>query len=106
MKYSELPIKVQGIVYRKSKSGQVEILLLQRSDEDGGFWQMLTGTLEFDESIEECLLRELKEEAGIAKIKAISEEVYRFSWQKQDYTVVEVVFGIEVPANSEVKLSH
>lgn len=105
MKYPELPVKAQGIVYRQ-KGSNVEILLLKRSEADGGFWQMLTGTLEFDESIEDCLARELKEETGITKIKSMSEEVYRFSWQKQDYTVVEMVYGIEVPASSEVLLSQ
>lgn len=67
---------------------------------------MLTGTLEFNESIEETILRELKEETGLTKPLAISEEVYRFSWQKQEYTVVEMVFGIEVSAKSKVRLSR
>ena len=106
MKYSELPIKVQGIVYRQRRGGDVEILLLKRSEEDGGFWQMLTGTMEMNESVEECLVRELREETGITNPKSISEEVYRFSWQKADYAVVELVFGIEVFARDEVKISH
>lgn len=106
MSQTELPIKIQAIVYRQPKRGETEILLLKRSPEDGGFWQMLTGTLEFNESIEETLLRELKEETGIIKPLAISEEVYRFNWQKQDYTVVEMVYGVKVATSVEVVLSH
>ena len=76
MKYSELPIKVQGIVYRQRRGGDVEILLLKRSEEDGGFWQMLTGTMEMNESVEECLVRELWEETGV-RIDPAGIELFR-----------------------------
>ena len=35
---SELPIKIQSIVYTKNPDG-LKILLLKRNQEDGGFWQ-------------------------------------------------------------------
>lgn len=104
MPLKELPIKIEGIVYRL-KDGVREILALKRSEHDGGFWQPLTGTLEPDETLLECLVRELKEETGIDSIICISPEVYRFNWQKKDFILVELVYAIEVDSESDVKLS-
>jgi 8-oxo-dGTP pyrophosphatase MutT (NUDIX family) len=90
----ELPIKIQSIVYNKGVDG-LNILLLKRSPEDGGFWQTVTGTLEINESIIESRIRELEEETGIKEAN-FSDEIYRFSWVKKDYTVVELVYAVEV----------
>ena len=90
----ELPIKIQSIVYNKNADG-LKVLLLKRNLEDGGFWQTVTGTLEINESIFESRKRELKEETGIEEVN-FSEEIYRFSWKKKNYTVVEIVYGAEV----------
>ena len=99
----ELPIKVELIVFKRTED-VYSFLLLKRNPEDGGFWQPITGTLEMDESIRQCMLRELKEETGINKVINISEEIHRFSWQKKDYTVVEMVYGAEV-SHQDVTLS-
>ena len=101
----ELPVKIQIIVYRKDKNGTVKILLLKRTLEDGGFWQTVTGTLEINESILDARKRELEEETGIREVVRFTNEIYRFSWQKKDYTVVELVFGAEV-SSDKVKLSQ
>lgn len=90
----ELPIKIQSIVYNKGIDG-LKVLLLKRSPEDGGFWQTVTGTLEINESILESRIRELEEETGIKEAN-FSDEIYRFSWIKKDYTVVELVYAAEV----------
>jgi len=65
----------------------------------------MTGTPNFDESLKDCLLRKLSEETGIEKIKNITDEIYRFSWQKKNYTVIELVYGIETENNIKVTLS-
>lgn len=93
--YKELPVKVELIVFAREPNA-LSFLLLKRTLKDGGFWQPITGTLEMDESIRQCMLRELQEETGIGKVFNISEEIHRFSWQKKDYTVVEMVYGVEV----------
>lgn len=90
----ELPIKIQSIVYNKGVD-ELKVLLLKRSPEDGGFWQTITGTLEINESILDSRIRELKEETGIEEV-SFSDEIYRFSWTKKDYTVVELVYAAEV----------
>ena len=101
----ELPIKVEGILFCRFNN-TYQFLLLKRMPEDGGFWQPLTGTLEFDESLHDCLLRELTEEIGISEPTVITEEVYRFSWVKEDYTIVELVYGVELPYDAPIILSH
>lgn len=101
----ELPIKIQTIVFRKNN--QVEVLLLKRNEDDGGFWQTVTGTLEINETIIESRLRELDEEAGIKDKDVLiwSEELHRFSWPKKDYIVVELVYAAEVSQEQEIVLS-
>lgn len=101
----ELPIKIQTIVFRKNN--QTEILLLKRNEYDGGFWQTVTGTLGINETIIESRLRELKEGAGIKDKDVLtwSEELYRFSWPKNDYIVVELVYAAEVAQEQEIVLS-
>jgi len=93
--YKELPIKIELIVFTKH-AGKTEYLVLKRTEKEGGFWQPVTGTLEIDESIKECLARELREETGIDSIVKVTDEVYRFSWEKNNYTVVELVYGVEI----------
>jgi len=90
----ELPIKVELFVCDR-KEKDPKILLLKRSPDDGGFWQPITGTLEFEESLKDCAIRELKEETGIKNIKYISPEIYRFNWKKNGFTVVELVYMID-----------
>lgn len=91
----ELPIKVELIVFAHVEN-TLRFLLLKRSPEEGGFWQPVTGTLEMNESLRQCMRRELKEETGIKKITHISDEVYRFSWNKGDEIIVEMVYGVKV----------
>ena len=100
----ELPIKVELFVCDRSEKDP-KILLLKRSVQDGGFWQPITGTLEFEESLKDCILRELKEETGISNIRSISPEIYRFHWEKKGYTVVELVYIIDTP-EKDIILSH
>lgn len=103
-KYEELPVKMEVFVYDASEEIP-KFLLVKRCPEDGGFWQPITGTMEFDESLKDCIVRELEEETGIKNIREISPEVYRFSWPKKDYTVVEVVYAVDTPEKN-VTLSH
>ncbi len=91
--YQELPIKMEVIVFQKNKD-EYKFLLVKRSHKDGGFWQPITGTLEFSESILDCMKREVFEETGITE-GSFTDEIHRFSWQKKDYTVVELVYGLD-----------
>ena len=102
---TELPIKIEVFPYRIINAER-EFLLIRRIPEDGGFWQPVTGTLEFEECLQECGFRELREELGIrTESLALSQEAYRFSWQKKDYVVVELVYGVELSIKQAISLS-
>ncbi len=99
-----LPIIIQNIVYRKY-GNTFEVLLLKRNEVRGGFWNVVNGTLELNESIIECQKRELIEEAGIQNVVHWSNEIYRFNFPYKDYVIVVIVFTAEVPENQTVVIN-
>lgn len=56
-----------GMVWDRTSSPQARVLIARRRDNDahGGLWEFPGGGQEPGESLEECLVRELKEELGI-----------------------------------------
>ena len=72
--------KVQTIVF-KIHNDQVLCLCLKRSEEDGGFWHVLTGTLEAQETWEEGMRREVIEEIGIQNMLDISPMIKEWVWR-------------------------
>lgn len=101
----ELPIKIQAIVYCRGKNGH-KYLIIKRSENDGGYWQPITGTVSEEESIIQSMLREIEEEVGIKDIIKISKQLYNFSWERDKQVYLEFVYAIEVKENASVKLSH
>lgn len=57
-----------GIVYRRNKKGEVEILLIQDAKDR---WTIPKGHIEEGETAQETALREIGEEAGIKEAEAI-----------------------------------
>jgi lipoyl(octanoyl) transferase len=56
---------VQVLAWRRGESG-IEVLLLKRTERDGGFWQPVTGMVDAGESPEDAAARELTEETGLS----------------------------------------
>ncbi len=54
---------VGGVVYRRAKSGQLEILLIKKQ---GGFWTLPKGRVKIGEDDHEAVVREVSEETNIA----------------------------------------
>lgn len=101
----DLPIKVEGIIF-VVKDGEYSFLILKRTPEDGDFWQPLTGTVEDGEKIQDCLLRELKEETGIQNPIKVTDKIWSFDWKnKRDETIIEFVYGIELNPNTPVTIN-
>jgi len=102
--FMELPIKVQAIIYRQSLN-EIEYLMIKRREEDGGFWQSVTGTLEEGEFLAKCMQREIQEEIGVSEILSQTGIIYTYTWRKSSMLITEYVYGIEVSSKTEILLS-
>ncbi len=94
-------ITVKGIViYRK----KVLILKRQHPSTDGlGFWELPGGGLEYGETPQEALTRELKEETNL-EIKIVK-PVYTFTAIRPAYQTVGIGF-LCIPTNDHVQISQ
>ncbi len=94
-------ITCKGIVIYKHK---ILILKRVRASSDGlGYWELPGGGLEYGESPEKALIREVKEETGL-DIKVLK-PVYTFTAIRPNYQTVGIGF-LSTPTNDHVVLSH
>ena len=107
----KIPISVLVVIF----SQELEFLLLERKGYQG-FWQSVTGSIEKDESLLACSVREVKEELGInLSIKDIidlhiSKEFEIFSiWRDRYHPNVthnrEHWFAMKVDKKIKIKIS-
>jgi len=101
---TKLPLIAQTAVFRKAGNSW-EVLLLKRSVAKGGFWNVVNGTLEAGESLEDCRSRELLEETGIKEVLRWSDEVHRFYFPYKDFIMVVLAFAAEVLPDVKVELN-
>jgi lipoyl(octanoyl) transferase len=73
--FGEPPLQVISVVVRKSD----QTLSLLRTEQDGGFWQVVTGCIEPGESPAEAALREAREETGLT-IEGVQSLDYEYSF--------------------------
>lgn len=100
MKNVRFHITVKGIVVLDNK-----ILLLKRvkpSTDGLGFWELPGGGLEYGETPNQALIRELKEETGLDIV--IIKPAYTFTKIREDYQTVGIGF-LCIPKNNHVRLS-
>ncbi len=100
-----LPIIIQTVIY-KVENNQVLFLLLKRSEEKGGFWNAVNGTMEAGESVAQCREREICEETGINKLLNCSEELYKFNFDYKDKTMTTRVYTAQVGDKQEIRLNN
>lgn len=76
-----------------------EVLLIRRGDE--GSWAMPAGSMELDESLFDCLKREVQEETGLDVLKAVPVALYSNpEWGTKnrfgdEYQLFEFLFKVE-----------
>lgn len=82
-------------------------LVIKRSEksfDDASLWEVPGGTMEIGETIEECLLREIKEEVGLS----VEIKRYLYSWKiprNESHETVGLTFLCKAYSNV-IKLSH
>ena len=106
MKTFKLPIRFEAIPFVRD-GDNYRFLIVKRVPDDGGFWQPITGTLESNESLSDCIYRELKEEISIGKeeVLNLSDMFFSFTWNKGEVLISEYVFGAELKNEHEITLS-
>lgn len=98
--------QIEVFFYKRLPDGKCSFLLMRRSPERGGFWQPLTGGVEHGETLEEAIGREAVEETGITEIVEVVDSNYHYEFTDEGRNHVEYIFGAEIPANTNVRLSH
>ncbi len=85
-------IDVQAVVSSVDSKRSTKYLLLKRFDKDKNedHYRLVKGGLEGDESAENAVLREVKEETGLSRLKLIGEI------QDYSYTAGEVIHKVKV----------
>jgi len=93
--YPRPAVTVDAAIFRRH-SGSWEILLIQRGREPfKGMWALPGGFVEMDETLEEAVVRELKEETGLEGIHL--EQLHTFSAVNRDprhRTISTIFWGI------------
>lgn len=100
-------VKAQGLIYR-FKDGKIECLCLKRSQEDGGFWHIITGTKENNENDEQVLIREIEEELGLDLDDSdlvISDLINLWDWNKNGVVFKIREYFIFLKKNSDIILN-
>ncbi|MGK5084167.1 NUDIX domain-containing protein [Bdellovibrionota bacterium FG-1] len=98
-------LKVQVWIYRvvpsaPSSPPQFEILFLLLTPERGGFWQPVTGGVEFNEAVHDAALREANEETSLPFLGSPISLDYHFEFQARGQIFEEHVFAFQaVPAS-------
>jgi 8-oxo-dGTP pyrophosphatase MutT (NUDIX family) len=109
-----LPQEVEVFVWRR-RGNEIEVLVLRRCADLGGYWHCVAGAVEPAESWAEAASRELREETGLA-VEVVDSGI-RYRYAATDVTPerrrelppqaseIEVAcFGAEAPPTAEMRL--
>ncbi len=103
----KLPLQVDVIVFHKF-GNEYKYLMMRRTQDRGGFWQLLTGGVEDGEKISDAVLRETYEESGYEKkdiIRVIDLDYsFQFKLKNRDFWITEYVFAVEVKHPNFIRL--
>lgn len=104
---------VQVHLYRRAGNGEWEFLLLRRSRDEvlyPGIWQVVTGSIEADETAMQAARRELREETGV-DVSELHTELHIVPFIATFYLATDdsihhvPVFAAEAPVGGTIVLS-
>lgn len=98
---------VEAHIVRKVDNN-LEFLLLKRAEHESyaGIWQMVTGSIDNDETAYETAAREIKEETGITIKKLwVVPRINSFYYPKNDSVCLVPVFAAFVDEKLEINIS-
>jgi 8-oxo-dGTP diphosphatase len=102
--YPRPAVTVDAAVFRKN-GNYWEVLMIRRGNEPfRGMWALPGGFVNMDETLEEAVARELKEETNLEGVGL--EQLHTFSAVNRDprhRTISTVFYGIISPGNMEAK---
>lgn len=97
----------RGLV--RNRSGQLLLLRWRDPETRREVWEVPGGSTEGDETLEDALLRELREETGYVDI-SIRQPIWRrdhpFTWAGQSYMTDEVFYVCDLLSDNQVPTSH
>ena len=100
----DITLKVAALI--KNKEGQT-LLIKEKYTEDQGYkWNLVKGTYDnATETIQECVIREIKEEVGLQNIGTVTlSNVYHYS--KPENPKILFVFTVEYLGDETVTTEH
>ena len=92
----KFPVSVKAIIIDDNR-----VLCLKNERDE---WDIPGGKIDFNEDIEECLKREVKEEVNL-KIKNLN-ILKPFNWKFNDVPVLVLVYSADISCESPIDLSY
>ena len=94
-----------AVVFNETKSGKIFLLLNYPS----GHWDFVKGNIEDKETLQQTVVREIREETGITDVEFIDgfEDKIEYHYQRNgDLVHKEVIFFLAKTKTINVKISH
>lgn len=100
--------KVEVIIFYQNEVGEFKLLILKRSEKEGGWWQPLVGGIKEGETVEVGMFREIEEETGLTEKDIVSstDTFYTFDWGHKENIFTDIVRAVELNTEKEIKLSE
>ncbi|MBI5377121.1 MAG: NUDIX domain-containing protein [Thaumarchaeota archaeon] len=94
-----------AVLFNEANSGKIFLLLNYPS----GHWDFVKGNIEKGESLQQTVIREIREETGITDVEFIDgfEDKIEYHYQRDgDLVHKEVIFFLAKTKTTDVKISH
>lgn len=101
-------VNVVCFVKSQTNTDNLQVLVLKRNQQKGGFWQTITGGVHVGENLHDAARREVLEEIGLSGDNVrLFPTTLSYSFMGDDgYMLKEYVFGCEISDSSRIQISY